>query len=181
MDWTDDINTCLENIRVNSVNLSEYYRKQHLYWKNYAKYFRFPMILLSSVSATSSVGLTGMMKQENISLLTCGLGMIMGIITSFELYLNIATNVEKSLQASSQFYLLSIDIYKTLSLLPVNRGSDALTYLSDKYADYCKIKEFSNITKRKLKDVLQPINADLIDKSIISSRATTPSGSEDNV
>jgi hypothetical protein len=39
------------------------------------------MILLSSVSATSSVGLTGMMKQENISLLTCALGMIMGAIT----------------------------------------------------------------------------------------------------
>lgn len=165
MDWSDDINTCLENIRINSVNLSEYYRKQHLYWKNYAKYFRFPMILLSSISATSSVGLTGMMRQEDISLLTCGLGMIMGIITSFELYLNIATNVEKSLQTSSQFYLLSIDIYKTLSLLPANRGTDALTYLSDKYADYCKIKEFSNITKRKMKDALTPIDYELIDKT----------------
>ena len=89
----------------------------------------------------------------------------MGIITSFELYLNIATNVEKSLQTSSQFYLLSIDIYKTLSLLPANRGTDALTYLSDKYADYCKIKEFSNITKRKMKDALTPIDYELIDKT----------------
>ena len=163
--WTDDINTCLENIRINSVNNAEYFRKQHLYWKDFAKYFRFPMIILSAVNATTSVGLQPYMEQGHISLLNCCLSMLMGIITSFELYLAVSSNIEKSLNASQHFYLLSIDIYKTLSLMPANRGCEGLTYLADKYAEYCKIRESSNLPKRKMRDALTPMDYELIDKT----------------
>ena len=49
--------------------------------------------------------------------------------------------------------------------MPANRGCEGLTYLADKYSEYCKIRESSNLPKRKMKDALTPMDYELIDKT----------------
>ena len=45
---------------------------------------------------------------------------------------------------SKDFYILSIDIYKTLALDGKNRKDKPNIYLETKYAEYCKYKSVSS-------------------------------------
>lgn len=172
INWSGEVEELLEKLRVNAVNLSEYHRKRYYHFKGFGKWFRLPLIILASINSTASVGLqpTGL-KQEYISGITCIIGMMMGIISAYELYLGIQGNMELELKQSKDFYTLAIDIYKTLSLRRENRGEEGKDYLNKKYSHYIKLMEASNLLKRKLLvDMLTTIPNEYIDK--------TPKGSE---
>jgi hypothetical protein len=166
MAWSKEIEDILEKLRINCVNLSEYHRKRYYHFKGYGKWFRLPMIILASVNSTASVGLQPVVKQPVISAITCIIGMLMGILGAYELYLGIQSNMELELKQSKDFYTLSIDLFKTLSLKRENRESDALAYLNKKYSHYIKLYEASNLLKRKLAiDALTSIPEEYIDIS----------------
>ena len=56
--WKDaeDIEKLLENIRINAINLSNYHRYRYFHFKSFGKYFRIPIIVLSSITSAASVG-----------------------------------------------------------------------------------------------------------------------------
>jgi len=173
-EWTGEVEDILEKLRINCVNLSEYHRKRYYHFKAYGKWFRLPLIVLASINSTASVGLQPLMSQQIISGITCIIGMFMGIISAYELYLGIQGNMELELKQSKDFYTLSIDLFKTLSLRRENRGEDGKDYLNKKYSHYIKLTEASNLLKRKLSvDTLTTIPNEYID--------LTPKGSDDGV
>jgi len=170
-EWTGEVEDILEKLRINCVNLSEYHRKRYYHFKAYGKWFRLPLIILASINSTASVGLQPLMEQQIISGITCLIGMFMGIISAYELYLGIQGNMELELKQSKDFYTLSIDLFKTLSLRRENRGEDGKDYLNKKYSHYIKLTEASNLLKRKLViDTLTTIPNEMVDE--------TPKGSD---
>ena len=174
-DWSDDIETILNNIRINANNLSDYHKEKYYYYKGLLKYFKIPIIILTSITSISSVGLQPYIKQQNISLLTCILSLFSALIGSIELYLGIQKSMDTELEASRSFLLLSYDIYKTLTLFRENRQKSGKSYLDEKYNEYTKLTEQANLIRNKhIKDTLTPIPQEFI----INSRPNTPNGSE---
>lgn len=168
--WTNEIEKICENLRINCINLCDYHRQRYYHFKSYGKYFRIPLIILASVNSTASVGLQPVLNQEIISGITCLIGMLMGIISSIELYLNIHSNMDLELKQSKEFYTLGIDLYKTLAIHRNDRSENGKEFLNKRYSTYIKLCEASNALKKKLKvDTLTPIDKELINFSRSSS------------
>jgi hypothetical protein len=121
------------------------------------KYFRLPTIFLSAVNSVASVGLVNYVKQEHVSLITCLISLTTGIITSIELYLGLEKSMNNELEKNRDFYLLGIDIYKTLQLKRENRNVDGSTYLEQCISMYSKLYENSNVLVKNIKDQLTVI------------------------
>jgi hypothetical protein len=156
--WNDDGEGLLELIRQNSVLLSQYHASRYYHFKGYLKYFKLPLIVLSSLTSIASMGLTTYMRQDDISLLTCLLSLGSAIIASIEMYLGINRQMEDELFVSKSFQILSYDIFKTLKLQRDHRSEDGIQYLNEKYNSYIKLVENANLVKnKKLKDQLATI------------------------
>ena len=56
--WNEEIIKILNNVRVNSLNLSEYHRRNYFLYKNLSNYFDIPIIKTSCVAGSFSVGAT---------------------------------------------------------------------------------------------------------------------------
>jgi hypothetical protein len=177
-DWTDDVEQILENIRINSVLFSNYHKQKYYIYKSYLKYFKLPLIVLSSITSIASVGLSKFISQEKVSIITCLLSLISAIIASIELYLGIQKSMENELMSSREFLLLSYDIFKTLSLNKMNRLVTGKVYLEEKFQEYKKLVENAKlIHSKKLLDALAPLPINY-NNSVIN---TTPNGSVSNL
>ena len=111
------------------------------------------MLLLASVNSTASVGLNQIgVQQSVVSGITCVLGMIMGMITAVEMYLDIKSSMDKEMMQSKEFYTIATDIYRMLRLQPEERGEEGLSYLAKKFSQYTKLKEQSDLMKKKMKN-----------------------------
>lgn len=161
-DWENDIEGILEKIRQNSVILSEHHKKRYYHYKGYLKYFKLPLIVLSSVNSIVAVGLNSYLQQDTISLLTCLLSLSTAVIGSIEMYLGVQKNMEIELIASRNFKLLAYDIYKQMQLHPENRVLNAKLFLDEKYNEYIKLIENANlIHNNRIKDILTPLSEEL--------------------
>lgn len=157
-EWTEDIEQILENIRINSVILSNHHKDRFYHYKGHLKYFKLPLIVLSSITSIASVGLGGYMQQDAVSLLTCLLSLTSAILASIELYLGIQKNMEQELLASRKFLLLSYSLYKLRYTDKKNRVDNPRVFLEEMYNEYTKLVESSNLIKNnKLKDALAPL------------------------
>ena len=172
--WSNDIESVLENIRINSVVFNNEHTKRYVYLKGFLRYFRIPIIVFSGFNSVISVGLQPYLQQGLISAATCFVSLIITIIGSIELYLSIQTQMENELTTSKDFYLLSIDIFKILSLERQHRSVDGKKFLDDKFGVYEKLIEQSNIVHRKIQDKLAPLPP----LSIVGS---TENGSDNSV
>ena len=115
------------------------------------------------MSASFSVGAGKFLKQELVSVATCGVSMVVAILTSIKLYLQLEENIKIELEMSKAFHTLSLELFKTLNLDNSQRNFDGLEYLNKKYAEYIKLVEQSNLLRRNLrKDYLLDIESDLI-------------------
>jgi len=160
-DWTEDIESVLESIRTNCVLLSKEHKYRYFALKENLKYYRLPVIVLSGINSIVSVGLQPYVEQGAISMITCLLSLICSIIGSIELYLSIQKGMEQELISQREYYLLGVDIYKTLTLDKVHRPVPAKEYLEKMYSNYCKLMESSNAVARKLDDKLMPVSPSL--------------------
>lgn len=156
-DWSEDIEIVLEKIKKNSSILSEEHKQTYFRLKNTLSYFRLPLIVISGLNSVFSVGSQNYVKQETISGITCLLSLICSIIGSIELFLSIQKRVENELISSRDYYLLSIDIQKTLLLNREHRPIPAKDYLEKVYNTYIKLTEQSNLVKKAVKDELADI------------------------
>lgn len=163
MDWTEDIEGILEKIRLNSLVLSAKHKTHYIYLRHLLRLFKVPVIILSAINSFVAIGLQPYAPQGAISITNCILAMTIGVIGSIELYIGIQSAMETELISSKDFYILSIDIYKTLSLSAEHRGVNGKQYLDEKYSNYTKLVESSNILNKELTDQLAPINKELLE------------------
>ena len=180
--WSQDIETILNDVRENSVYLSQHHKKRYFYYKQVSTYFRIPTIILSSVASVASVGLTAYVKQENISGIVCLMSLSIGIINSIELYLRIQDNLENELATSKSYYNLSIDLHKILNLSQVNREGDPRKVLDTYYKRYVDLVEESNLLSTNYPDKLSKIPKlkGMFSKRVPSSPSSSSSSSSIN-
>jgi len=124
-----------------------------------------------------AVGLQPYMSQGIISVLNCMLALLCSIIGSIELFLGIQVSMETELMASKNFYLLAVDIYKTLTLDRKHRNSGGKDYLEEKYGEYTKLFENAQIIHSKIKDKLVTIPI-MDNKEQSSINSLSPTNSE---
>ena len=155
--WSDDIEKVLESIRHNASVMSEFHKKNFIDFKAQLKYYKIPIIVISGLNSVIAVGLQPYMDQGIISGSNCLLALLCGIIGSIELFLGIQASMENELMASKNFYLLAVDIYKTLTLKRQHRNATGKDYLEEKYSEYTKLYENAQVIKSKLKDKLATI------------------------
>ena len=144
--WSDDIDTVLEAIHANSLLMFEAHKVRYLYLKKCLRYFKIPIIILSSCNSVLSVGGTGFgINQQIISGIVCLLSLLCGIIGSVELYLALQKQMENDHDASKSYFLLSVSIFKVLSLKKENRYIDCKTFLDESFNEYTRLIENSNL------------------------------------
>jgi hypothetical protein len=119
-----------------------------------------------------SVGLQPYTSQGIISIITSLIALTCGIIGSIELYLGVQKKLESDMISQRDYYLLSIDIYKTLTLNRVNRPIPAKDYLEKSYNIYTKLIESSETLLKKIDDKLMKI--EINEPEIISVSAEFP-------
>ena len=160
MTFTTDVESVCESIRINACIMSEYHKKRYDYLRGHLKFFKIPLILLNSLNVFFSVGLQPYLADGFISLITMGVSMICSILNSIELFLELEKSMSKELVVSKEFYILSTDIFKMLSLDRANRNVDGKTFLDESYNRYIKLYEQSNLLNKKIKDSLRPLLPD---------------------
>ena len=161
--WNSNIIEILEGVRTNAVNLSEYHRRSYFYYKNLSNYFDIPIIITSTIAGSFSVGADPYLEQRNISLISCLSSMVITILGSIKLYLNISQNLENESNMSREFYVLSVEIFKQISLPTEQRNTNGIEFLNSKYSQYIKLYEESNLLKKQYKkDTLTKIDKKLI-------------------
>jgi hypothetical protein len=137
--------------------LSSKHKARYFSLSNSIKWYRLPVIILSGANSIIAVGLQPYIEQGIISLTNSLIALLCGIIGSIELYLKKNSRMEADLISYTQFYLLSVEIYKTLSLLKENRPIPAKEYLQKIFNEYTKLIESSNPLETAITDKLLPI------------------------
>jgi hypothetical protein len=161
MEWTDDIDNVLNNIRINCVILSNLHKQRYFELQSSLKYYRMPVIILNGINSIFAVGLQPYMFQGTISLTNSLIALTCGIIGSIELYFGIQKRLENDMISQRDYYLLSVDIFKTLSLNRENRPIPAKDFLEKSYNTYTKLIESSSTLNKVKGDKLIPIELDL--------------------
>jgi hypothetical protein len=85
------------------------------------------------------------------------IALLCGIIGAIELFFGIQKRLESDMIAQRDYYILSIDIFKTLSLAKHNRPIPAKDYLEKSYNTYRGLIESSNTLARRIDDQLLPL------------------------
>jgi len=124
MNWSQSVDSLLDKIRLNCIQLTNRHIKNHLYYKGASAYFEIPTIILSVFSGSFSVGSDVLLQQELISIITCSISMVITILTSVKLYMKITENSTQEQELAISFK--SLDIFKFLSLRNEDRGIDGL-------------------------------------------------------
>jgi hypothetical protein len=164
-DWNNSIESVLDNIRKNCIILSKLHKQRYFELKSTLKYYRLPCIILNGANSIIAVGLQPYATQGAISLSTSLIALTCGIIGSIELYFGIQKRLENHLISQRDYYLLSVDIFKTLSLDRANRPIPAKDFLEKSYNTYTKLTESSATLSKVKGDKLIPIDLNIIDNS----------------
>ena len=161
--WTKDIDDVLHSIRINSLLLCKAHKQRYFTNKYRIMWYRLPVIILNGANSIISVGLQPYADQGTISLTTSLIALACGIIGSIELFLGVQKKLENDSISQRDYYLLSIDIHKTLALKPKNRPIPAKDYLEKSYNTYTKLIESSETLLKRIDDKLIPIDISVKD------------------
>ena len=105
--------------------------------------------------------------------------MIITILGSIKLYLNISQNLENESNMSREFYILSVEIFKQISLPQEQRNTNGIEFLNNKYSQFIKLYEESNLLKKQYKkDTSTKIDKNLIAEFSDAGSISTPSEPE---
>ena len=156
--WNIETEKILDNIRLNSIDLEAYHKTLYFQYKNIVSRVKVPIIVLSALNSIVSVSLQPYVNQNYISLMTCGLSFVVGVISSVSLLLKLEDNTENEHVASRNYFRLSSEISKVLSLKEDDRGVDADIFLNQKYNEYITFFDKSNIFEGEIKDKLKELH-----------------------
>lgn len=143
--WTPKIDALLHILRENCNYMSKYHNFKYQFYKERLKWFRIPIIVLSAINAFTAVGLQPYTAQRNISTINSIISLLCGILTSVELFLNIQKKMENDLMSHKDYYTMSMDIFKMVSLDLHKRNVNGRDFLDDKITDFKKLIQSSNI------------------------------------
>ena len=153
--WSHDLEKQLENIRENAVQQSAIAKKQYLELVHIQKYFKIPVIVISSLNSIASISLNAWMDQNSVSLTTCFLSFIVATMGSIELYLGISRKIDIAYQSYHNFYSLSVRINSCLELDRDHRNElDGKKFLSTALTDYETLFSQNNVTYDNYDDFL---------------------------
>ncbi len=155
--WTTDITNLIYNYEYNCSIMCEEYKNSYLYLINLIKYFKIPVLFLSSANSVAAIGLSTYIDQEMVSSITCLISFICGLISSIELYLGLQKRIESEIIAYRSFYLLSIKIKNIMSLSPSNREIRPDIFIKEIEDEYKDLFLNSNVISNKIKDRLLSI------------------------
>lgn len=172
-DYTQDIDDVLDAIRMNCIVLSKRHKTRYFELKYSLNFYKLPVIVLNGCNSIISVGLQPYTSQGVISLTTSLIALLCGIIGSIELFLGVQKRLESDLISSREYYLLSVNIFKTLTLKRENRPTPATGYLNEIYNTYVKLVESSEAIVKKIDDKLNVVD--------IKSKITPISDDSDDV
>ena len=110
--WTKDVNAILDKIRINSILLSNEHKKSYFLLSKKLKWFRVPMIFLSTLVSVFGVGLPSYVDEITVRIFCSVISLMVGFIGSLELFLAIGNRMESELIQSKELYLLAIEIQK---------------------------------------------------------------------
>ena len=182
--WSQSVDSLLDKIRLNCIQLTNRHIQNHLYYKGASAYFEIPTIILSVFSGSFSVGSDPFINQESISVITCSISIVITILTSIKLYMKITENSSQEQELAISFKTLALDIFKTLSLPNEDRGIDGLVYLNKIYNKYVNLVENSSILNQMNKKdnllVIDPKMLNIDDGSSLSSNESNPIRTEEN-
>lgn len=167
-DWNNSIENILQNIRANCVLLSKLHKQRYFLLKSRLVWYRIPLIILNGFNSIISIGLQPYASQGVISITTSLISLTCGIVGSVELFFSIQKRMENDMISQRDYYLLAIDIFKTLSLDRELRPLPAKDFLEKSYNTYTKLIESSSILARVKGDELIPINLSQDDELIIT-------------
>ena len=153
MSWSLDQENILEKLMINCTNNSLQHMNSYFYYKGIIKYFRLPTIILSSVSSVS-IALNGYLHQSHINLIVCGLGLMVSILNSIELFLKINDQIEAENECSKDYYTLAVNIKKTLLLDREHRSVEGSVFLEKTYMSYMALVAKSSLLHGVKKDKL---------------------------
>ena len=165
--WSDDIELILNNILDNCNKLQREHKHQFIQLESSLKYFRIPLIILSSINSVFSVGLTTYLDQSLVSTLNCLISLICACISSVELFLNIHTAMENSLSSYQAYKLLGIKISSCLKLEREHRDKNSMGFLNEIISEYRNLFEQSLVLIVDLDDKL--LNIVVPTKSLLYS------------
>ena len=163
-EWSDDIEKLLSEVRENCITLNKYHLYRYYKYKQWLPFFKMPVLILSAVNSVFSVGLQPYMEQSLISVLNCIVSLVITLINSIELYMGIQKSMESEMLSSQGYYILSIDIYKTISLKREHRDTAGKQYLTECYNKYEELIKKSKLITDTLPDTLQSINNQIYDE-----------------
>jgi len=146
---------------MNAVQLNKKHTQRYVYFNSIAKYFDIPIIVLSVFS--SSFTALGVIEPKYATVITTSISMIITILSSIKIYLNLSSNINDEISLSKGYYILSINIYKTINLRP--NDLDIKTYIETTYNEYCKLMEQSSVLYKNIHKDLLTIN-DYFDDSL---------------
>lgn len=151
--YTDEIESVLESIRINSVLLHQQHRLRFLQLKSKLKFYKIPIIIISSISSIVSLS-QQYIDQNIITLLNMTLGLVCSIIGSIELFFGISNQLIKEHDTSKDYHILAMSIFKCLSLKRSDRPQNGVTFLENSYSNYVKLVENSCILPHDIMDKL---------------------------
>jgi ammonia channel protein AmtB len=101
--WSSSIDSLLDKIHLNCIQLTYRHIKNHLYYKGTSAYFEIPTIMLIVFCGSFSVGSDDILSQEIISVMTCSVFMVITILTSIKLYMKITENSSQEQEFAISF------------------------------------------------------------------------------
>lgn len=164
-DWTADVESVLKDILENCSLISEHHKQSYLELQHTLKYFKIPVITISAVNSVFSFALLAWLKQSAVTSINCFLSLVCSIISSIELYLNIAKRSDVELTSYKNYYLLSVKINSVLKLNRLNRTPEPKLFLSEILNEYNSLFTESNVNGLGSLDnllVLNPVTELLI-------------------
>jgi hypothetical protein len=167
-DWNNSIEQVLHNIRANCVLLNKLHKQRYFLLKGRLVWYRIPLIILNGFNSIISIGLQPYANQGVISITNSLISLTCGIVGSIELFFGIQKRMENDLISQRDYYLLAIDIFKTLSLDRELRPLPAKDFLEKSYNTYTKLIESSSILVKIKGDELIPINLDKNEEIVIT-------------
>lgn len=149
-EWNENLVNILQRIRVNSILLNKKHISRFIYYNSLSRFFDIPIIVFSVFSA-SFTSLDVINSYYN-TIITTSISMAITILSSIKLYLNLSNNIHEEIQLSKAYYILSINIYKQLTL----KQGDPKLFLEESFSEYSKLMEQSSVLYKNInKDLLQ--------------------------
>jgi hypothetical protein len=153
--WSADVEELCRDIETNTSRLSDIHKQNYLMLSEQQKYFKIPIIIISTFNSVFAIGLTSYTSQDIVSTINCMMSMICSIIASIELYLNLQKRIEMELASYRSYYNLSIKINNCLKLDKEHRNvKDGASFLLEVENEYKSLFNESNVNHERIDDKL---------------------------